>query len=159
MCTCTGKARERSALLLMGQDPLDLDMNRVLIPCAGLQDAVGTSTEKARERCALLRMGHDTGEQLVGTTLEHIGTALERSLPAAEALLAPQVLGLLDPSRPVYAHLRRKVLPTVCADLGFIFKSSHALCLMACSLNECPAAHLLHSCTQQAVLFIRHSCC
>ena len=74
---------------------------------------MGASTERARERCALLRLGHDAGEQLVGAALEHIGTAAERSLPAAEALLAPEVLGLLDPGRPVYAHLRRKVPPMV----------------------------------------------
>ncbi|KAK9821950.1 hypothetical protein WJX81_001508 [Elliptochloris bilobata] len=76
-------------------------------------DAVGTSTEAARERCALLRFGHDAGEQLVGGALEHIGTVVTRLGPAAEALLVPEVLGLLDPGRPVYAQLRRKVLLVV----------------------------------------------
>ena len=85
---------------------------------------MGASTERARERCALLRLGHDAGEQLVGAALEHIGAAAARSLPAAEALLAPEVLGLLDPGRPVYAHLRRKVPAHA---LGYWYSILHGL--------------------------------
>ncbi len=49
----------------------------------------------------------------MGVALEHIGAAVAHGGAAAEALLAPAVLGLLRPGRPVYAHLRRKALLVV----------------------------------------------